>query len=847
MALFRSGESKREMLRRLEAGEWRDARHLIETLKAVHAHRDLTLEDLVPLLRNPDATVRAFAEEELRRRLDRRGLDAAIKSLPKRTSRECARLLTVLLRVRPELAVPRVQTLVMEAERGLSVLAMEALSRLPAATIGGRFVQFLQHERADIRKLALAKIKGSPALLQERGIGRVLAAMAEDEDEAIRLEVMDVLVEVRPEEAVRMALDRIADSSAMVHQRAVRALTSALQRIQASEETEDQLLDLLTDGTEAVRNAVVDIIVRRPDRQRILRKLLLFCRSVMGWMRDRTLQSLRRHADLLSESVLALMEDPDNEVRSLALILGATLESPEAVPYIIRLLEDDDWWLRMIAAQTLGKIRDSRAVQPLIRGAEDPDCALACIEALGQIGDPAALDALVVQLSRPEIEIRVEAIDAMDAIGDRSVAGALEACAANDPSTAVRTRAEELALRLRGKRKGELISRSFRVTEDLKTAVIETVGDLEGLLVDAREMNASDLHILVGAPPTVRIHGELLRLPGVPHTAETTRALLEPILGPRAQGLLKDLKQVDLCHQIEGSGRYRCNIYEERKGLAGSFRVIPETVPTLADIGLPSHLADLVNHHQGLVVVAGPSGSGKSTTLAALVNLFNEHRRSHILLLEDPIEFVHPAKGCLVNQREVGLHTRTFAGALRGALREDPDIIVVGEMRDLDTVRLAIEASETGHLVIGTMNTTSAPNTVDRIVESFPVGEQSHIRVMLSETLKAVIAQSLLPNAEGDGRVAVFETMMGTLDVRMMIRDNKTHQLLSTMQIGESKGHVTVDRALQRMLDAGRITPEAAWSRALNKDDFEAGVSGDFLAMARSGDFGPIAGVEITL
>lgn len=837
MALFRSGSqaTKKEALRRIRGRDWEDNAELMDLLRQLRGLRDVVTEDLIPLLSNGDATVRGFAEEELAERLDRRTVEGLLRSLDKRTTRDRGRLLTMLLTLAPELAVPRVIGVVNTGERSLSVVAMEALARQPAARVGVAFVEFLRSERVDVRHLALVKLKNSPALLAQAGTANALVDLADDDDERIRVEVLDVLVTVDPEEAVRLSLDLLKDPSPMVQGRAVRCLSKALERIQASEKTEDKLLSLMTDGSEAVRNAVVDIIVRRPDTLRILRKLLLFCRDVMGWLRDRTLQSLRRHGKQLSRAVIALMEDPDPEVRSMALVLGATLEDPAAVPYIIRLLDDDDWWLRMIAADSLARIGDARAVKPLIAASEDPDCAIACIEALGRIGDPSALEALVAHLSRPEIEIRAEAIEAIEAIGDRAAVAVLEACADQDPSSAIRTRAADVASKLTGGAHRAPADRP--VSADLQTMTVPALSPIEALLTDVREMGGSDLHILVDAPPTVRVHGDLQDLPGPRYSAEATRELLDGLLGPRERDALERLKQADFCVDIPAVGRYRCNVYVERKGLAGSFRVIPCDVPTLADIGLPAHLADLVNHHQGLVVVAGPSGSGKSTTLAALVNLFNEHRRSHVLLLEDPIEFVHPSLGCLINQREVGRHTGSFSAALRGALREDPDIIVVGEMRDLETVRLAIEASETGHLVIGTMNTTSAPNTIDRIVESFPVGEQTQVRLMLSETLKAVIAQSLVPNAAQDGRVAVFEVMLGTLDVRTLIRDNKSFQILSQMQIGESKGHVTVDRALQRLLSANRITPETAWSRARAKAEFEAAVSGEFLAVARTGDF----------
>ena len=285
---------------------------------------------------------------------------------------------------------------------------------------------------------------------------------------------------------------------------------------------------------------------------------------------------------------------------------------------------------------------------------------------------------------------------------------------------------------------------------------------------------------------------------------------------------LQKEKQLDFCHYIPTAGRYRANVFVDQQGTNGVFRVIPERPPTIAEIGLPAHLAEIAEYHQGLVIVCGPSGSGKSTTLAALVNLFNETRHDHVLTMEDPVEFVHPFKSCLVNQREVGKDTQSFARALRAALREDPDVIVIGELRDNESVSLALTAAETGHIVLGTLNSTSAAKAVDRILSSFPADEQGQIRAALSESLKFVIAQRLLPAKEARKQVAAFEVLRNTVAVANMIREEKTYQIPSAMQIGRSLGMQTFDEALKALVAAGRITGEAAYRAAAKKEDFEA-------------------------
>lgn len=830
MALFKTvgRGGKGDLVKRVIQRDWKNPEELNTLLNELATQKSFKPDELIDLATHAESRVRSFGERQLGAQLDPKLVLAIFQSLESKTSRVQSTMFHSLVRARPQLTLPHLQRMVSSSGKSTAMRAMEALSSLPASAVGREFVSFLSHEKKEIRYLSLVKVHESEELIGDLAIRRRVAEMSEDDDDRIRTRVLDILAATAPQEAARVALTLLKDPAPSVQQQAVRVLSASLEQL-GTAAAEDELLGLLTDGSEAVRNGVLEIIMKRPDKKRILRKLLLFCKDLMGWMRDRTLISLRTFAPHITDAVIDLMSDEDEDVRSMALMLGSTLQSKEAVPHIVRLLSDEDWWLRMIAAETLGKIGDPRALPNLVKHLDDPDAAMACIEALARIGDKRATAEIAKTLSMQQPEIRLEALDALSRLNDMRVIPVLEACAMRDPSAAVQSRARATIERLEGRR-DKFDSTSIAALDALDMESRLKRSELEEMLARVRAMEGSDLHIVVDSPPMVRLHGKLKAMGDEVLTAERTEAIILGPVGRLEKGKLHRDQQVDFCITVPGSGRYRSNIYVERKGLSGSFRVIPNEVPTLNDIGLPSHLADLVNYHQGLIVVAGPSGSGKSTTLAALVNLFNERRRSHVLLLEDPIEFIHPAKGCLINQRQVGKHSRGFAEALRGALRQDPDVIVVGEMRDHETVMLAIEASETGHLVIGTMNTTSAPKTVDRIIDSFPVGEQSQIRIMLSDTLKAVICQNLLPRADNQGRAALFEVMMGNLGVRNLIRDNKTYQIMGQMQIGESAGHQTVDTALSRLLDEGVIAPEAAWLRADNKERFEHRVSPEFLA-----------------
>ncbi len=833
MALFGTGTTKivrGDPLKRVVTKDWKDDATRDQLLQDLHRARvDLKTDDWIALLSHSDAPVRGLAERLARERLDAKTAEAVFRAAEKLDVKFQSLIFHGLARAKPEVAIAQLEKAVTESNPTTAVRAMAALAPLPASRVGPVFVRFLSHERPQIRSLALFRIAESRELLADTRLQRTVAAMADDGDERIRLKVLEIMLELDPAEAIRVCLQHVGDTSPVVQQSALKLLGVALDRLEGTADADEHLVALLTDGTEVVRNGVLSILMKRPDAAKYLRALLVVCKNLTGWMRDRTLDSLRAHAPKLREGTVRLMADEDDDVRAMAVTLGSILTGPDVVMGLVERLKDRDWMIRMLAAEGLARIGDKAAIPALVEGLGDPESGLACVEALAMLRDPGTLVSIVQQLANPKPEVRVAVLDALRAFEDPRVHGVYEKVIEQDSSDEVRARAAGHLAEIRAGKSGGAARLRESLLASWKPRGTETLSPLEKLLVQAREADASDVHVVVDAPPTMRVAGQLQPLADEPCTPDGTRELILPILNQPQHEKLDRERQLDFCHSIAGAGRYRCNVYVERKGLAASFRLIPKTVPTLADIGLPSHLADIVNFNQGLVVVAGPSGSGKSTTLAVLVDLINERRRSHILILEDPIEFVHPPRGCLVNQRQTELHTRSFAAALRGALREDPDVIVVGDMRDTETVRLAIEASETGHLVIATMNTTSAPKTVDRIIESFPPGEQSQIRTMLSETLRAVICQALLPGTSGQ-RVACFEILMGTLSVRNLIRESKTFQLVGQMQIGEKVGHLTVDAALGRLVESGKLTAEQAWLRAQNKSNFDAMVTPEFLS-----------------
>ncbi len=343
---------------------------------------------------------------------------------------------------------------------------------------------------------------------------------------------------------------------------------------------------------------------------------------------------------------------------------------------------------------------------------------------------------------------------------------------------------------------------------------------IDQFLMKTIEVGGSDLHICVGLPPKARIKSELLPIAHTPLTSHETKELIFEILEPRLRRYLIEKKEVDFAYKITNLNRFRCNAFFQRKGMDAVFHVIPNKIPHIDTLGFPPVVKEFTKFNQGLVLVTGPRGCGKSTTQAALLNYINENKRRHIITVEDPIEFIHTNKKSLVNQREVGRHTRSFAIALKQALRADPDIILVGEMRDLETISMAITAAETGHLVFGTLHTKSAVQTIDRIIDIFPGTQKLQIRMMVSESLRGIITQQLIPSAHGKEMVVASEILVGTGSIARLIRDSKTYQIHSVMQTGSERGMQLMDDSLMELVRRRKIDYKEAKIRAANKKRF---------------------------
>jgi twitching motility protein PilT len=830
MALFQS--DLKDTVRKLSNKEFSTTEERDQLLTKLAQTEGLRARDVVWMLFRPDRSLRDAGVKILQRLKDPETVDlfaAECKTKPEAAVRAASGVLFSLgvpgleNRLVQLLAPPEKETKdTKEIQDAVRKIVIEAP---PSPTLEPVLWQLGSTGSADDRLLYLAKLASletaHPQTMQR------WQKMATDPDRRIREKAVAVLAAKAPAASIDLLVQQLPQVGYATQQILVEALTRAATDQGAG--FADRLLPLIASGDAATRSAVLKILMGMGDRGGVVKRYIVFSKTLAGFARDRALESMKSFGSDLLEPTLELLNDPDAEVRAAAIAVAGSFDDPRIVPATIGLLKDSDWWIRITAADTLGRLKDPRAVEPLIAGLSDPDLKWSAVEALGRIGDLRALPALGKLLADPQPDVRIEVIQAMRNFKHPQVLQVLQQVATTDQNRSVRTRALDIAEEIAARDKTNVPNAaSLR-----NTALAATSGQgepkLHALLVATRNQGASDFHLSVGQPPIVRIASDMLRAQGEPFTAEQTEAMLKEILTQAQIERLHQVFQLDFCYFIPQAGRYRANIFLDQKGYNGVFRVIPEKPPTINELGLPAHLSEIADYHQGLVIICGPSGSGKSTTLAALVNLFNETRHDHVLMMEDPVEFVHPFKNCLVNQREVGSHTQSFARALRAALREDPDVIVIGELRDNESVALALTAAETGHIVLGTLNSNSAPKAIDRIISSFPIEEQPQIRAGLSESLKYVIAQRLLPAKEGRRQVACFEILKGTSNVANMIRDEKTYQIYSAMQIGRSLGMQTSDEALKDLVKRNQISPETAYMAANKKEDFEPLVSTEFL------------------
>jgi twitching motility protein PilT len=799
---------KQTALEALVANQFKDAAEKQSALEALAQTEGLKPEELIALLAHPDQQILQRGSVLFLTRATPAGVSALIESVFAVEAADRALLMKTLIRVKADMLRQAMDVELKDAKqdrlRSAWELAMELPPEVSDAYVERALKEGPPRARADALKRMLAK-------RSVEDLRPTLIGCLEDREPRVRRMAVDSLVQLQGNDIFEAMLDRVAtDDNPDIR----KVAGGYLQKFISSAPAEMRptiLGRLLLSGDADVRSQLVKAIFATAPAYELLLEILTFSKTVLGVQHQAILDSLMTLGEGLCEHAVRVLANDDPDLRIQAILLLERYPSPRTTQAMVRLVEDADWWVRIMACDALGRLKDPRTLPVLSRLLGDPECKWAAIDAIGSVGGDAGLQILVGLRGDPQVEVRLAVVKAIGLIDDPRVDGYIEESAKSDASLDIRIRAVELLRERRGAKAagGEAQVSSAHLTRPM-----------EKLFAYAREARASDLHVTPEEPPFLRVNGVIERIKTKPLARAQVDALIDDILDPVRRPILQEKGSVDFCYAIPGVGRYRVNCFRQMRGTSCVVRVIPNVPPTLADCGLPQQLEEVGVYHQGVILITGAAGCGKSTTLTAIVNLLNETRNTHILSLEDPIEFLHTPKRALINQREIGRDSRSFAAAMRGALREDPDIIVVGELRDKETIRLAMIAAETGHLVIATMQTTGAIATVDKVVESFPADEQAQIRVQFAGSVKLIVSQVLVPKANGNGRAAAFELLKATPPVCAIIRDGKTFQLGSAMQIGRTQGMLTLDASLEGLLVSKQISLETALAYAQKKETF---------------------------
>ena len=812
----------------LREHKWTSEDQRKELLDKFHALSKPEVDWIAWTAVDPVPEIRAAGLAILKRRHDRAGLDALVPMLKTRSEAVRRAVMRFLKELAGTQLAPFLQEIASRGDDFGRLAALELARELPPQIAFDIARRVLTANNPTVRAKALKAVSE----MTFEGSADVAASLAvpllQDENEEIRYSALAVLEKNPNESYFPDVLQMARTAGGRVMEASFGALKKLLQT--AKQDHTPQIVPLLADGNALVRAGTVGLLTRyAPDL--IARRILEHFRGSFVWVRDRAVETARDGLPGFVNALLALTRDPDAALAKAASEMTLALADAKALPIWIALVDDKDYWVKSRALETLGRLGkgDDAVLTRVLAALKDPELAIPAASALGDLGDPRSaqplLDAFKAAVTQPDVQLEI--LDAMGKLASdekmqTQIAGICSRVAQMPALDAkVREKARRLVGVLQGTEARDALPEIEAEVETVELAGNDAARIVE-YLADTVRRGASDLHLATGFVPHRRIQGALETVDAPVMTRPRASQLIREVLPEDDWKRLERERQIDVCLKLPGLGRFRANFYSQRGGFDACFRVVPKTIPTIEEIGLPaSTVADILRLSQGLVLVTGPSGCGKSTTLASLIDRINETRPCHIITVEDPVEFVHPNKEALVNQRQVPHHTASFARALKAALREDPDVILVGEMRDLETISLAITASETGHLVLGTLHTTNAPSTVDRVISSFPPGQQSQIRAMLADSLKFVLSQTLLPRRGLAGRVAAFEILRTPPAVAALIREGKTHQIPSALQTGQLAGMCTMDQSLLRLCEEGKIDPEHALEKAVKKEPFE--------------------------
>jgi len=640
---------------------------------------------------------------------------------------------------------------------------------------------------------------------------------------SVRFAVLGVLESIGTNEILTPLVEALSHKQIVIRNRAGEILSrlSKAGKLDLSR----TIIYLLKSPDVNVRRMAIELARSVKESSELWPKLLAVLRDEDWWVRERVVDVLVEMAgNQLTRHILSYLTDPSDVVRRYAVNVLIRLKDPNALGALVRMVDaDSDWWAREKAVEAIAAINDARAVPYLVDAmSRDPDLRWSCLQALAQMEAKSTAPQVAALLKDPSSDVRLAAMRCLQKFHDPSYAQAVQALL-TDPEISLRQVATEILAHWKIVVAAELV-----VSRD-------AVSPLDRLLIATAKQEADDLILTCDRKPMIKRMGKVIPLTKSPLTSAQVQSLLMPKLSPAQLKDLAELRDVDFSYEVKVEGlRFRANVFNEAGGTAAVFRIIKGTLPEIEKLGLPQVVIGLGELKNGLVLIGGPTGSGKSTTLAALVNHINRKYTRHIICLEDPIEVMHPSQKSLVTQREIGAHTHSFGNALRATLREDPNVILVGELRDLPTISFAVTAAETGHLVFGTVHTVSADTTVDRLINAFPAKQQEQVRAMLSESLRAVCCQFLLRQKDGVSRCLAMETMLNNDAISALIRKGKAFQIPSVVATSKEEGMQLMDSDLMRLYKEGKVTIEEAYVKARSKREFEGFMPGGAPAAAAS-------------
>ncbi len=639
-----------------------------------------------------------------------------------------------------------------------------------------------------------------------------LGEAARIDNVTIQTACVDALLDIGSDDAIPTLVNLLESENLVLRNKATEGL---VELGKAGRVNLARMLVLMMNSPNVhVRRAVIEIINEIGDPDGTLwKRLVRHLRDEDWWVRERATEVLVNiSGEQITEHIIELLDDSSDIVRRYAVEVLIRLKDLRAIsPLAQAAKEDPDWWVQERAIEALGELGDRRATPVVVNLLKNPSVHWVCVQALCKLKDPRAVPYLGRMLTNSVGEFRLEVLKALDAIGTPEVVPEVQKVV-NDIDKDVRLFAQKTLTKL-----------NVNVnTTELEEKVAESLSFIDELLEEAKNRGATDLYIMAGDRPSMKVLGKVEPIHEEVLTPEATMGIVRAILSDKKLDELAKELDVDTSYESQNEHyRFRVNVYKQHTGTNIVFRVISDEILAFEDLNLPDNVLDFTTYHSGLVLIAGPSNSGKSTTLTTLIDHINHTQSRHIITLEDPIEYRHSKDfSCLVNQREIGTHTIDYNTALRSVLREDPDVILVGEMRDAETIAFAVTAAETGHLVFGTLHTISAANTIDRILDAFPPHQQPQIRVMISESLRGVLCQQLLTRADGKGRVLAVELMINNNAIANMMRQGKIHQIPSTITTNYEHGMRLMDREMLQLANAGTISPEEAYAKATDRKLF---------------------------